>query len=53
MAGQIIKRGEKTWLVRIFKGRDAEGKRHYLNKTVKGSKKDAEKYLGALSGLCK
>jgi integrase len=45
MAGQIIKRGEKTWLVRIFTGRDEQGKRHYLNKTIKGNKKDAEKYL--------
>jgi hypothetical protein len=28
MAGQIIERGERTWLVRIFKGRDPRtGKR--------------------------
>ena len=45
MAGQIIKRGDKTWLVRIFTGRDAQGKRRYLNKTVRGNKKDAETYL--------
>jgi integrase len=45
MAGQIIKRGENTWLVRIFTGRDATGKRRYLNKTVRGTKKDANSYL--------
>jgi integrase len=45
MAGQIIKRGDKTWLVRIFTGRDGEGKRQYLNKTLRGTKKDAETYL--------
>jgi hypothetical protein len=45
MAGQIIKRGDKTWLVRIFTGRDSKGKRRYLNKTIKGKKKDAETYL--------
>lgn len=45
MAGQIIKRGDDTWLVRIFTGRDAQGKRRYLNKTIKGKKKDAETYL--------
>lgn len=45
MAGQIIKRSEKTWVVRIFMGRDAQGKRRYLNKTIKGKKKDAETYL--------
>jgi integrase len=45
MAGQIIKRGDKVWLVRIFMGRDATGKRRYLNKTIKGTKKDADTYL--------
>jgi integrase len=45
MAGQIIKRGDRTWLVRIFVGRDGKGKRRYLNKTIKGNKKDAEAYL--------
>ena len=47
MAGQIIKRGDNTWLVRIFTGRDAAGKRRYFNKTVHGTKKEAEKYLTA------
>lgn len=45
MAGQIIKRGDRTWLVRIFIGRDGRWKRRYLNKTVRGNKKDAEAYL--------
>jgi integrase len=47
MAGQIIKRGDKTWIVRIFQGRDENGKRRYINKTVRGTKKDADKYLTA------
>src|SRR5215472_15794517 len=45
MAGQIIKRGDNTWLVRVFTGRDANGKRRYINKTIKGKKKDAQDYL--------
>lgn len=45
MAGQIIKRGDNVWLVRIFRGRDAQGKRRYLNKTIKGKKRDATDYL--------
>lgn len=45
MAGQIIKRGERTWIVRIFTGRDEKGKRRYLNKTIHGTKKDAGMYL--------
>ena len=47
MAGQINKRSENTWLVRIFLGRDATGKRKYFNKTIHGTKKDAQKYLTA------
>jgi integrase len=43
--GQIIKRGDKTWLVRVMLGRDERGKRRYLNKTIKGNKKDAETFL--------
>lgn len=45
MAGQIIKRGDNTWLVRIFLGRDSEGKRAYLNKTVHGTKKVAQAFV--------
>ncbi|MBZ5675163.1 MAG: site-specific integrase [Acidobacteriia bacterium] len=43
MAGQIIGRGDRTWLVRVFLGRDENGKRQYHNKTVHGNKKDAER----------
>ena len=45
MPGQIIKRGERTWLVRVPLGRDASGKRRYHNKTIHGTKRDAEAYL--------
>lgn len=48
MAGQIIKRGERNYIVRIFLGRDANGKRDYLNQTVKGTKKDAQALLNKL-----
>lgn len=52
-AGQIISRGESTWVVRIFLGRDpATGKRSYRNHTVRGTKKDAQRYLDfCLNGL--
>jgi hypothetical protein len=39
----IIKRGKDTWLVRIFLGRDENGKTKFFNETVKGKKSDAEK----------
>ena len=36
----------EVWLVRVFLGRDSQtGKRRYHNKTIRGSKKDAQKYL--------
>lgn len=38
----IIKRGKDTWLVRIFLGRDGNGKTRFFNETVKGKKKDAD-----------
>ena len=39
MAGQIIKRSEKIYLVRIFMGKDQRtGKRRYINKTIHGTK---------------
>ena len=49
MAGQIIARGERVWLVRVFLGRDpSTGKRNYHNKTIHGNKKDAQKYLNGV-----
>ncbi len=48
MAGQIIKRGERNFIVRVYLGRDANGKRDYLNQTVRGSKKDAQALLNKL-----
>ena len=44
MAGQVIKRGNRTYLVRVPLGRDAKGKRKYHNKTIHGTKKEAEAY---------
>jgi integrase len=45
-AGQVIKRGEKKYLVRIFLGRDKEtGARSWYNKTFHGTETDAKKWL--------
>lgn len=44
MAGQIIKRGENVYMVRVYLGRKGK-KRVYHNKTIHGNKKDAERYL--------
>jgi integrase len=44
MPGQIIRRGDTRWLVRVPLGRDTDGTRKYHNRTVHGTKKDAERY---------
>ncbi len=38
----IVQRGKDTWQVRIFLGRDKNGKTRFFNETLKGKKKDAE-----------
>lgn len=48
MAGQIVKRGERNFIVRVFIGRDATGTRKYMNQTVKGTKKAAQALLNRL-----
>ena len=43
--GQIIERGKGKYLVRVYLGTDARGKRKYHNKTITTGKKDAQAYL--------
>ncbi len=44
--GQIIARGERRWLVRVYLGRDSEMRRRtYHNQTVYGSLRNAQAYL--------
>jgi integrase len=45
--GEIIQRGESTWLVRIDLGRTTDGRRHRISKTIHGTRKDAQTYLTA------
>ena len=45
MIGQIVRRGPRTWLVRIPMGRRATGTRAYHNRTIQGTKRDAQRYL--------
>ncbi len=47
--GQIIGRGSRTWLVRVYVGRDTVSKRRkYLNKTVHGGLRDAQRQLNRM-----
>ena len=44
--GQIIARGDRRWLIRVYLGRDHETKkRNYHNRTIYGSIREAQTYL--------
>lgn len=47
--GQIIRRGTRTWLVRVYSGRDVETKkRTYLNQTIHVGLRDAQGHLNKM-----
>ena len=49
--GQIVRRGARTWLVRVYNGRDPETtKRKYLNQTVYDGLRDAQAHLNKMLG---
>ncbi len=44
--GQIIARGDRRWLIRVYLGRDHEThKRNYHNRTIHGPLREAQAYL--------
>src|SRR5437870_11292004 len=44
--GQIIARGDRRWLIRVYLGRDHETqKRKYHNRTIHGPMREAQAYL--------
>jgi len=51
-AGQIIARGQSTWLVRVYLGRDPQtGTRRYHNQTIRFAKRSAFSISGFSSGI--
>lgn len=43
--GQIIQRGPGAYMVRLPLGRDGSGKRKFYSKTIRGTRKDAQRHL--------
>jgi hypothetical protein len=44
--GQIILRGDRRWLIRVYLGRDHEtNRRKYHNRTIHGSIREPQAYL--------
>jgi len=55
--GQIIARGDRRWLIRVYLGRDHETKkRNYHNRTIhgsiRGSKLDPSRILSDNLSIC-
>lgn len=48
MRGLIQKRGTESWRIRAYVGRDADGTKRYVTKTVRGTRGDAERDLSRL-----
>lgn len=46
--GYIRKRGETSWLIAIYLGKDKNSEKKYYYETVKGNKRDAEKRAAEL-----
>lgn len=47
-SGSVTSRGPSTWRVRVFVGRDEGGRRQYLSRTVKGTKRQADEVLAKM-----
>ncbi len=48
MQGHLQRRGDDSWRCKVFLGRSADGKRRYLERTVRGSRKEAEHELAVM-----
>lgn len=48
---QIVRRGYRTWMVRVYTGRDPDTKkRQYLSQTIHGGLRAAQAHLDRLLG---
>jgi hypothetical protein len=45
MRGHIQQRDRQSWRVKVFVGRDADGVKRYVERTVRGTRRDAEREL--------
>ena len=48
MRGHVQQRGAGTWRIKAYIGRDEGGRKRYLQQTVKGTRRDAERELSRL-----
>ena len=48
MQGTMVERTPGCWLIRVFAGRGSDGKTRHVNRTVRGSKREAQRALAKL-----
>ncbi|HMJ76156.1 MAG TPA: tyrosine-type recombinase/integrase, partial [Iamia sp.] len=48
MRGHIQQRGGASWRIKVYRGRDESGRKRYAERTVRGSRRDAESELRIL-----
>lgn len=48
MRGHVQQRGPRSWRLKVFLGRDTTDRRRYLERTVSGTKRNAERELARL-----
>ena len=48
MQGDLQQRGPSSWRIRVFVGRDEAGKKRYIERTVRGTKREAQRVMARL-----
>lgn len=48
MQGTMVERTPGRWLIRVFAGRGSDGRTRHVNRTVLGTKRDAQRALARL-----
>jgi hypothetical protein len=46
--GSLHQRGPSSWRIRVFAGRDESGKKRYLERTLRGTKREAQRVMARL-----
>ena len=48
MRGHLQQRGRNTWRLKVFLGRSTDGRRRYIERTFRGTRREAERELARL-----
>ncbi|QYG95227.1 hypothetical protein HC251_24210 [Iamia sp. SCSIO 61187] len=49
MRGHLQHRGGDAWRIKVYLGRSADGRKRYLERTVRGTRRDAERGMARLA----